>query len=50
MLATFLVTFALIAVSVAGLAAGVLLGRKPLRGSCGGLSCGTCKAAREMRP
>ncbi|HET6494156.1 MAG TPA: hypothetical protein VFH61_02190 [Thermoleophilia bacterium] len=32
----FLFSFAVMVLAVLGLAAGVLLGRRPLRGSCGG--------------
>lgn len=34
----FLVTFAVIGLVIAGMAVGVLLGRKPIQGSCGGMS------------
>jgi len=36
---TFILAFAIILISLAGLGLGVLLGRTPLRGSCGGLAC-----------
>lgn len=39
--------FAITVLSVLGLALGVILGRPPLKGSCGGLSCavpGGCAA------
>lgn len=32
----FLLSFAVIALAIAGLGAGILLGRAPLKGSCGG--------------
>jgi hypothetical protein len=48
---TFLLSIAIVALSITGLAAGVLLGREPLRGSCGGVACdkgGTCDACRGL--
>ena len=38
-LLTFLLTAALSILAIFGLAIGVLVGRPPIRGSCGGLSC-----------
>lgn len=38
---TFLLGFGIISLSILGLAIGVMAGRAPIRGSCGGLSCGT---------
>ena len=56
---TLLASFLIIALAVAGLAVGVMLGRQPIRGSCGGLgsirglegSCGACggKQCRRRR-
>lgn len=37
---TFLLGFGVIVLSILGLAVGVLAGRRPIKGSCGGLSCG----------
>lgn len=36
---TFILTLGLILLSAAGLAIGVLFGRAPIKGSCGGLAC-----------
>lgn len=50
---TFILTFSIFLLTVGGLALGVLFGRAPLRGSCGGLactkgiSCDTCRTAKE---
>ncbi|WP_372841092.1 (Na+)-NQR maturation NqrM [Phaeovulum sp.] len=38
-MATFLITFGLVLLAVAGLAVGAIFGRAPIKGSCGGLSC-----------
>ncbi len=37
-MATLIATFLLLVTVVAGMAVGVIFGRKPLKGSCGGLS------------
>lgn len=50
---TFLLTFLIFLLAVGGLAVGVLFGRAPLKGSCGGLactkgiSCGACQRRKE---
>mgnify|MGYP003626522882 CR=1 FL=1 len=50
---TFLLTFLIFLLAVGGLAVGVLFGRAPLKGSCGGLactkgiSCGACQRGKE---
>jgi hypothetical protein len=44
-MATFVFTLVIVLASIAGLAAGILLGRAPLRGSCGG--CTACKVCRD---
>ncbi|MHA1549007.1 MAG: hypothetical protein ACTSU0_05710 [Alphaproteobacteria bacterium] len=38
-MATVLLSIAVVFLAVAGLAAGVLAGRPPPKGSCGGLAC-----------
>lgn len=47
-MALFLVTFCVIALAVAGMAVGVVFGRRPIAGSCGGLNAvngsGACVA------
>lgn len=50
----WLLTFLFFLLAVLGLAAGVIMGREPLRGSCGGSGCGSCgsrcsKAERSAR-
>lgn len=48
-MATFFLTLVIVLASVAGLAIGILLGRAPLRGSCGGVPCangGSCAACQ----
>jgi hypothetical protein len=50
-MATFLLSFALIALAIGGLALGVIFGRAPIRGSCGGLACdGACTGCDKERP
>lgn len=50
----FFLTFTIIILSVVGLAIGILAGRSPIKGSCGGLNCikgidcGICKAKHKM--
>lgn len=36
----FILSMIVIGLSILGLAAGTLMGRDPVQGSCGGLSCG----------
>lgn len=47
-MALFLVTFFIMALAVGGMAIGVMLGRAPIAGSCGGLNAvdgnGTCQS------
>lgn len=37
-MATFVLSFLILTVIVAGMAVGVLFGRKPIKGTCGGLN------------
>jgi hypothetical protein len=46
-MAIFLMSFVIIALAILGMAVGVLLGRRPIAGSCGGLgqlglACDSC--------
>lgn len=43
-MATFILSFVLLALAITGMAAGVLLGRSPIKGSCGGLGSSSCSA------
>ena len=43
LLATLLITFVVMLSVIAGMAIGVLNGRKPISGSCGGLNGGGCE-------
>lgn len=38
-MATFGMTLGVILLAIAGLSLGVMLGRPPIKGSCGGLAC-----------
>ena len=52
-MSTFFLAFTIILLAIGGLAIGVLFGRPPLKGSCGGVgclkgvNCGACRAAKE---
>ena len=43
LLTTLLITFAVMLSVIAGMAIGVMNGRKPISGSCGGLNGGRCE-------
>ncbi len=52
---TMILTFVVLLILVAGMAIGVILGRKPISGSCGGMSalgmdvaCDICKGDAEV--
>ena len=42
-LATLVLSFVVILLAVAGMAVGVMAGRQPIKGSCGGLNGGRCE-------
>jgi len=42
-LITFLISFLLLLLVIAGMSIGVMNGRKPISGSCGGLNGGGCE-------
>lgn len=44
-----LLTFLFFLLAFLGLSAGVLAGRHPLRGSCGGSGCATCRGSCRDR-
>lgn len=47
---TLLLTTLIFGLSFAGLAAGVMFGRPPIKGSCGGLACqGACTACPRRK-
>lgn len=47
----FLFSFVFFALAVLGMAVSVLVGRSPIRGSCGGVpGGGACEHCRERRP
>ncbi len=55
-MATLLVTFIVLALIIAMMSVGVLMGRKPVQGSCGGLNkiegmgdCEICGGDRDRR-
>lgn len=51
-MATVLLSLAILGLSLLGLALGVLMGREPIRGSCGGVACiggAECAACAERK-
>lgn len=49
----FAMVFVIVLISVAGLAAGVLLGRAPLSGTCSSVTCGkafACAGCKRREP
>lgn len=51
-MATLLLTLVILLLAICGLAIGVLAGRAPLKGSCGGLACAglDCATCPNRRP
>jgi len=49
-MAGFLLSLAIILLAIGGLAVGVMLGRPPIRGSCGGAGCESCGCGRKAEP
>lgn len=43
LLLTAALSFLIIGIAIAGMAVGVLAGRRPIKGSCGGLNAGGCE-------
>ena len=43
MVVTLLLSFVIIAAVIAAMGVGVIAGRKPIKGSCGGLNGGNCE-------
>lgn len=51
-MSTLLASFVVILLAVAAMSLGVLFGRRPIRGSCGGIAgggCGACTGRCERR-
>ena len=43
MLATLILSFVVVMIAVTAMAVGVMAGRAPIKGSCGGLNGGSCE-------
>lgn len=48
-MSTMIASFVAILLAVAAMAVGILCGRAPIRGSCGGAGCGACTRSCESR-
>ncbi|MCK0097352.1 hypothetical protein MWU60_17370 [Yoonia sp. F2084L] len=46
-MASIILTFLILLISMGGLAVGILLGRAPIKGSCGGLACANCGGCKK---
>lgn len=46
---TIILAIVLFALAGCGLGIGVMFGREPVKGSCGGLNCGECACGREEK-
>jgi len=49
LVATFLLAFLVFIAAIASMAIGVLQGRRPISGSCGGLNGGRCELCSGLR-
>ena len=49
-MAIFLLSFLVVGLAMLGLAIGVLAGRRPIKGSCGGVNCPDCAGAGDEAP
>ena len=48
-MASLILVFLIFLLAIAGLGVGVLLGRAPLQGSCGGISCAACNSCPRRK-
>ncbi len=46
-MAIFLLSFLVVGLAVLGMAVGVLAGRRPIKGGCGGADCPDCAGTRR---
>lgn len=46
---TLVLALVLMLFAIAGLGLGVMFGRPPIKGSCGGLNCGECACGKGER-